>query len=121
VIGFLPELRPAWWVVRGDLAVQAASVAISLLDANLGGLSFPVPRLLGSQVLGLLAVAAAVTGSVALFPFDADGKPLRDVYLVDQDGRPVVATHEDTPWLDARLPLDRDGNKGLHRYPQTQT
>ena len=66
VIEFLPELRPAWWVVRGYLAVQAASVAISLLDANLGGLSFPVPQLLGSRGLGLLAVAAVVTGSVVL-------------------------------------------------------
>jgi hypothetical protein len=66
VAEFLPELRPAWWVLRGYLAVQAASVAISLLDANLGGLSFPVPQLLGSRVLGLLAVVAAVIDSVAL-------------------------------------------------------
>jgi hypothetical protein len=66
VIEFLPELRPAWWVLRGYLAVQAASAALSLLGDNLGGLSFPVPQLLGSRVLGLLAVVAAVTGSVAL-------------------------------------------------------
>jgi hypothetical protein len=66
VLEFLPELRPAWWVLRGYLAVQAACVALSLLDANLGGLSFPVPRPFGSRVLGLLAVAAAVAASVAL-------------------------------------------------------
>jgi hypothetical protein len=53
-------------VLRGYLAVQALSVALSFLDAGLGGLSFPVPQLFGNRVLGLLATAAAVTGSVAL-------------------------------------------------------
>jgi hypothetical protein len=66
VLEFLPELRPAWWVLRGYLAVQALSVAVSYLAADLGGLSFPVPQLSGSRVLGLLATAAAVAGSVAL-------------------------------------------------------
>ena len=66
VLEFLPELRPAWWVLRGYLAVQALSVALSYLGADLGGLSFPVPQLFGSRVLGLLATAAAVAGSVAL-------------------------------------------------------
>lgn len=65
VAGFLPELRPAWWVLRGYLAVQAVAVAASVLLAGTG-LSFPVPALFGSQVLGLLAVVAAVAGSVAL-------------------------------------------------------
>jgi hypothetical protein len=65
VAEFLPELRPAWWVARGYLAVQAASVALSFLVAG-DGLDFPVPDLLSSQVLGLLAVVAAVAGSVAL-------------------------------------------------------
>jgi hypothetical protein len=31
-----------------------------------GGLSFPLPELFGSELLGLLAVVAAVAGSVAL-------------------------------------------------------
>ena len=63
--GFLPELRPAWWVLRGYLAVQALAVAMTFLFTG-GGFSFPVPQLLGSSLLGLLAVAAAVAGSVAL-------------------------------------------------------
>jgi hypothetical protein len=65
VAQFLPELRPAWWVLRGYLAVQAAAVAMTPLFAW-GGLSFPLPELFGSQLLGLLAVVAAVVGSVAL-------------------------------------------------------
>lgn len=66
VFEFLPELRPAWWVLRGYLAVQAVAVAISVVLLAGSGLSFPVPALLNSQVLGLLAVVAAVAGSVAL-------------------------------------------------------
>jgi PadR family transcriptional regulator len=44
-----------------------------------------------------------------IFAFDADGRPLRDVYLVDQDGNPLVATHLDTPELETRPPPDRPG------------
>jgi hypothetical protein len=76
VAQLLPELRPAWWVVRGYLAVQAASVAASFLFAG-GGLSFPVPQLLGSQALGLLAVVAAVAASVALGRRGPAGRPTR--------------------------------------------
>jgi hypothetical protein len=186
IVGFLPELRPAWWVLRGYLAVQAVAVAGSPLFAG-SGLSFPIPALFESQLLGLLATVAAVVASVRwgrrepggagrraltmagnaalalfgvalllqlgadeaagdsyrpgeefvyagpvsglrtdgeeitnIFPFDADGRPLRDVYLVDQDGDPVVATHYDNEYVEARIPLDRDGNEVPNRYPQVQ-
>jgi hypothetical protein len=185
VAEFLPELRPAWWVVRGYLAVQALAVALTPLFAG-GGLSFPVPVLFGSRVLGLLAAGAAVAGSVRLgrrgpggvrghaltvlgnavlglfavavllelgaseaaddyrpeyvttgaqpasglrsdgveisniFAFDAHGRPLRDVYLVDQDGNPLVATHFDDEYLEHQVLLDRDGNEVANRYPQAQ-
>ena len=65
IVEFLPELRPAWWVARGYLAVQAVAVALTPLFAG-GGLSFPVPALFGSRVLGLLATGAAVVASVRL-------------------------------------------------------
>jgi len=186
VVEFLPELRPAWWVLRGYLVVQLASVGLSPLVAG-NGLDFPLPTILGSHVLGLLAVGAAVVGSVALgrhgpatrqgrrltiaanaalglfalflfgdigatryaaeahldqyvvsgtypepglrnnghevsniFPFDAKGRPLQGVDLYDQDGVPLVATHEDNPELEARLPLDQRGNAIPNRYPQEQ-
>jgi hypothetical protein len=64
IVGFLPELRPAWWVVRGWLAVMLASFGLSVLFTH--DTTFPVPTILGSQVVGLLATAAAVAGSVAL-------------------------------------------------------
>jgi uncharacterized membrane protein len=62
IVGFLPELRPAWWVLRGYLAVQAVVVALSALTAD--GLSFPLPAPFGSELLGLLATAVAVVVSV---------------------------------------------------------
>jgi hypothetical protein len=124
---FLPELRPAWWVLRGYLAVQLVAVATSLLFRG-AGLSFPVPTLLGSPVLGLLATVAAVAGSVRLgrkWPGEvrwhaADGRPLRDVYLIDQDGDPVVANNYDNPQLEPERPLDRNGSEVVNRYPQVQ-
>ena len=183
-LAFLPELRPAWWVLRGYLAVQAASVALAFVDANLGGLSFPVPQLLSSRVLGLLATIAAVIGSVVLgqrgtarrglvvlgniglsvfavamllelgaseayddqyhpefvttdagpvsglradgqeitnvFPFDTRGRPLQDVYLIDQDGDPIVATHYDNQNLEPTMPVDGNGDEVPNRYPQVQ-
>jgi hypothetical protein len=64
-LAFLPELRPAWWVLRGYLAVQAVAVAVSLLIHGVG-LSFPVPALFDGRVLGLIATVAAVVVSVAL-------------------------------------------------------
>jgi hypothetical protein len=186
VAGFLPELRPAWWVLRGYLAVQAVAVAMTPLLSG-GGFSFPVPRLFGSALLGLLATAAAVAGSVWLgrrgpggtgrrvlllagnaalavvavamlvelggseasgdlyrpdqvltfagpisglrsdgeeisniFPFDAQGRPLADVYLVDQDGDPVVATHYGNEYLEPTIPLDGNGDEVANRSPQVQ-
>jgi hypothetical protein len=185
VVEFLPELRPAWWVLRGYLAVQLASIGLSFLFAH--DVTLPLPTILGSQAVGLLAVGAAVVGSVALgrrgtatrqrrrltiaanaalglfalvllggmgavrvtdepsydqymvsgaypepglrndghevsnvFPFDAKGRPLQGVDLYDQDGVPLVATHEDNPELEARLPLDQRGNAIPNRYPQEQ-
>jgi hypothetical protein len=186
VAGFLPELRPAWWVLRGYLAVQALAVAMIPLF-NSGGFSFPVPRLFGSSLLGLLATGAAVAGSVWLgrrgpggtgrraflilgnavlavvalllvaeladseaggdlyqpdpvltyagpisglrsdgreitniFPFDAKGRPLQDVYLIDQDGDPIVATHYDNEYLEPDLLVDGNGDEVPNRYPQVQ-
>ena len=57
----LGELRPAWWVLRGYLLV-----AVPCLVRVDGARDFPVPSPLGSPILGLLLVGAAVVGSVVL-------------------------------------------------------
>jgi hypothetical protein len=61
VRAFMPQLRPAWWVLRGYLVVAV----VALQDVN-GTRDFPVPAFWGSHVLGVAAVLAAATASVAL-------------------------------------------------------
>lgn len=62
-LDFLPELRPAWWVLRGYLAVLGLAVVFGDGDGDLA--AFPVPSL-GSPVVGLAAVVAAIVLSVRL-------------------------------------------------------
>jgi len=66
-----------------------------------------------------------------IYPFDAEGRPLRDVYLVDQAGNPVIATQYGGIYdqygqygnqeLRVRPDHDPAGEPILHRYPQRQT
>ena len=58
---FLPQLSPAWWVLRGYLVVL-----LPCLWNISGARDFPVPAPAGSKVLGAVAVVAAVVLSVAL-------------------------------------------------------
>lgn len=58
---FLPELRPAWWVLRGYLVVAVPALwSADRFD------DFPVPTVLGSSWVGAVAVLAAVVASVRL-------------------------------------------------------
>jgi hypothetical protein len=61
VLDFAPQLRPAWWVLRGYLVVLLPS-----LRAINGTRDFPLPAVGGSHLLGLLTVLAAIAASVAL-------------------------------------------------------
>ena len=56
-----PALRPAWWVARAYLAVSFLAAA-----QGLGADAFPIPELLGSRLIGLLAILAAIPLSVRL-------------------------------------------------------
>ena len=57
--GFLPELRPGWWVARGYLAVAA----IAALD---GRHALPFPELGGNGAVGVVVAIAAAVASVHL-------------------------------------------------------
>ncbi len=57
----MAELRPAWWVLRGDLVVLVPCLVP--VDRTR---DFPVPAPLGSNELGVVLVLGAVVGSVAL-------------------------------------------------------
>jgi hypothetical protein len=61
VLAFLPQLRPAWWVLRGYLVVLVPR--LWHID---GTRDFPVPALLGSHLVGGAAVALAVVISVMI-------------------------------------------------------
>lgn len=61
VLSFLPELRPAWWVVRGWLLVYGLWL---VTDDDYD--SFPLPELLGATELGVIAGLAASVLSVWL-------------------------------------------------------
>lgn len=60
VLGFLQELRPAWWVVRGWAIVVGVAMT---LEGGHWSRHVPVP---GRSLLGLLALSAAVVASVKL-------------------------------------------------------
>jgi hypothetical protein len=55
---FVPQLRPAWWVLRGYLVV--------LLPSLRGVNDFPVPAPGGNRVLGVVLTVVAVVASVAV-------------------------------------------------------
>lgn len=61
VLGFLPELRPAWWVARGWLLVYGLWL---VTDDDYD--SFPLPELLETTELGVIAGLAASVLSVWL-------------------------------------------------------
>lgn len=58
---FVPQLRPAWWVLRGYLLI--ALPALANPDATD---DFPIPAIGGSNFLGFLFVLGAVVASVWL-------------------------------------------------------
>lgn len=58
VADFLPELRPAWWVLRAWGALLAVDAVF------IGSGSFPVPTLGLGPIVGLAVTGAAVTWSV---------------------------------------------------------
>lgn len=62
VLDFLPELRPAWWVVRGWLVVYGITLALG--DGTLD--SFPFPEAFNSWVLGGALAAVGAVMSVRL-------------------------------------------------------
>jgi hypothetical protein len=58
---FLPQLLPAWWVLRGYLLVL-----LPCLAGVSGARDFPVPAPAGSHALGVVLVLVATVASVAL-------------------------------------------------------
>ncbi|MFI6325412.1 hypothetical protein ACIBG8_48395 [Nonomuraea sp. NPDC050556] len=162
--GFLPELRPGWWVLRGyalammllaplsgawlvpgglpDWAVVALFVVVSvwvgrrsygrrmsavLVLANvaaavivLGGMVEAAganrhddPVAYAYPQVNIATVGAVDNEVYNIKPYAKDGTPLTDVYLYDQDGKPITTNPEDYGYK-----VDRTcGEPVLNRYP----
>ncbi|MFG6194966.1 hypothetical protein [Nonomuraea sp. JJY05] len=163
-VGFLPELRPGWWVLRGYLLAM-----LLLAMTGEGGLVPPNPAgwalaaagvwvsvwigrrrrgRLAAGLVGALNLVAALTLFAGIVdaasygseqvrvvmanqepvwvgeassndrvynikPYAKDGTPLSDVYLYDQDGKPLTTNPEDFGYR-----VDRScGEPILNRYP----
>jgi hypothetical protein len=61
VRNFVPQLRPAWWVLRGYLVIALPALASPNSTDD-----FPVPSVGGSNFLGFLFVLGAIVASVWL-------------------------------------------------------
>ncbi|MDX3107801.1 DUF1700 domain-containing protein [Nonomuraea angiospora] len=164
-VGFLPELRPGWWVLRGYLLAMlllALTGEGGLVPPNLAGWALVAAGVwisvwlgrarrgrLATGLMGALNLVAALTlfagmveaasyggpepthvvmakptpvwvdpassndGVYNIKPYGKDGTPLSDVYLYDQDGKPLTTNFEDFGYT-----VDRScGEPILNRYP----
>ncbi|MET9243748.1 hypothetical protein [Nonomuraea sp. NPDC003709] len=146
-VGFLPELRPGWWVLRGyllALLLLALTGEGGLVPSDLAGWALVAAGVwisvwmgrrrrgrLATGLMGALNLVAALTLFAGLVeaasyggpertgvvmvnpspvwvdeassndrvynikPYAKDGTPLSDVYLYDQDGKPLTTNPED--------------------------
>jgi hypothetical protein len=62
----LPQLRPAWWVLRGYLAIMAIDAWLFTPNGVTSSLVVPIPYFNENQGYGLLAVLVAIWASVVL-------------------------------------------------------
>jgi hypothetical protein len=98
VRGFLPELRPAWWVLRAVLAVWVLAMVFGSVDAG----DIPFPPLFGSRFVGLVATVVAAPLSVTLGRRQAgDARLTRKVHVAEAAllvlTIPLVAQLNDRP------------------------
>ncbi|HJU03246.1 MAG TPA: hypothetical protein VJ966_18780, partial [Actinomycetes bacterium] len=101
------------------LAVVAVALLVELHTSEAAGDLYQPEQVLSfaGPVSGLRADGKEISN---IFPFDAQGRPLRDVYLIDQDGDPVLATNYDNGLLEPTIPVDGNGDEVANRYPQVQ-
>ncbi|MEV4014798.1 hypothetical protein AB0J35_30290 [Nonomuraea angiospora] len=163
-VGFLPELRPGWWVLRGYLLAMLLTALAGeggIVPSSLAGWALVAAGVwvsvwigrrrrgrLAAGLVGALNLVAALTlfaGMVEAASYDSeqvrvvmanpepvwvdeassndrvynikpyakDGTPLSDVYLYDQDGKPLTTNPENFGYK-----VDRScGEPILNRYP----
>ena len=102
-------------------AAIAANVAIALLAvpvlASMGTGSNIYSYDYSADPYVSTASAGYYSGITNIYPYSRDGKPLKDVLLYDQDGRPVVPDKTD---LVVDVPNGQDGLPIPNAYPLTE-
>jgi hypothetical protein len=108
----LPANRGWRWAVVG-VNVAIALLALPTL-ASMGTGSNAYSYDYSSDPYVSAASAGYVPGVTNIYPYSRDGKPLRDVLLYDQDGRPLVPAKTD---IVVDVPNGPDGLPIPNAYP----
>ena len=111
---------PANGVWRGVVVAVNAAIALVALPVlvNMGTGSIYSYSAADSSGSYFSADAAGYyPGITNIYPYSRDGKPLKDVLLYDQDGRPLVPSPDGTV---SDVPVGSDGLPIPNAYPLTQ-
>jgi hypothetical protein len=104
-------------------AVVAANVAIAvvalpvLVSMGTGSVYVYSAADYSSDPYSSAAAAGYYPGVTNIYPYSTDGKPLRDVLLYDQDGRPLVLSQDGVV---SDIPIGSDGLPIPNDYPLSQ-
>jgi len=112
----LPAKRGWRWAVVGvnvAIALLALPVLASMGTGSNNGYSYDY----SSEPNFSAASAGYYPGVTNIYPYSKDGKPLKDVLLYDQDGRPLVPSRSD---IVIDVPIGPDGLPIPNAYPLTE-
>ena len=105
-------LRGAVLAVNAAIALIALPVLVSM---GTGSMYFYSPA--DSSDPYSAAAAGYYPGFTNIYPYSKDGKPLKDVLLYDQDGRPLVPVQDGVV---SDVPVGSDGLPIPNAYPLSQ-
>jgi uncharacterized membrane protein len=106
--------RGAAWVANVAVALLALPVLVSM-STNYA-YAYPISQPPHQYVT---AVEASYYGFANIYPYTKDGRPLKDILLYDQNGRPLTISQK-YPAVITDFPLDADGRRITNEYPLNQ-
>ena len=112
----LPAKRGWRWAVVG-VNVAIAMLALPVLASMGTGYNNGYSNDYSSEPNFSAASAGYNPGVTNIYPYSKDGKPLKDVLLYDQDGRPLVPSRSD---IVIDVPIGPDGLPIPNAYPLTE-
>lgn len=106
--------RGAVVAVNGAIALVALPVLVSM---GTGSVYVYSAADYSSDPYSSAAAAGYYPGVTNIYPYSRDGKPLKDVLLYDQDGRPLVPSQDGVV---SDIPIGSDGLPIPNDYPLSQ-